>query len=582
MAGNENRTSPLVSVSIGPVKTSPSGKLRSPLQGIHVRPATPTVRSVSSASTRSVRTPDSGRRSAPSLLGEARQAADRVGEVQPAGPEDEVLVGGQRHVGVLRERLARDRRSRTSAAPRRPSAACTAPSAAPALPCAAATLAGSITGQLAGVPGGVHRDPQRRSPPSPASRSAATSSAAPRLASDRNASLRALGDHPHSRRCAPISSAPRRRAPPPAARPAPAPRSAPAARPDPSEYSHDHSASRSTRGSLTGTARRARSARRRRRPRRRSAGRRPCPSAGPSGWCRRPPGTPCPSATWHGAADLLVEGDVARGAAGSRRSCRRPPRPGSASPSSMSSIPSQELAAAAGLVARPRVRPRTTAARRRTRARCRCASKLKLMCPRVGLVSGAGVDLAVGEVLAAVGVEPRAAGRRRPPGRCPRPRSAAPRTRASRSATSAWRADCSRQNAIGSGSSRWPAPNTNSSKSRRATCPRPGRPRGGRQAPPRTSGSRRPPRARRSGRTARGIERRPQRLAVGRHRAQVAGVRVGPDRERLVGHLDLEPVELRDGGQLLVGAHSSRIAASTAGEPSAAASDGRRAGSARG
>ena len=107
MAGNENRTSPVVSVSIGPVKTSPSGKLRSPLQGTHVRPATPTVRSVSSASTRSVRTPDRRSAMARSFSAKSTPGRHRVGEVQPAGPVDEVLVGGQRHVGVLRERLAR-------------------------------------------------------------------------------------------------------------------------------------------------------------------------------------------------------------------------------------------------------------------------------------------------------------------------------------------------------------------------------------------------------------------------------------------------------------------------------------------
>ena len=58
-AGKLNRTSPFVAVSTGPVKTSPSGKLRSPLAAIQVRPSTPTVRSVPSESTRSSRTCES-------------------------------------------------------------------------------------------------------------------------------------------------------------------------------------------------------------------------------------------------------------------------------------------------------------------------------------------------------------------------------------------------------------------------------------------------------------------------------------------------------------------------------------------
>ena len=51
------RTRPLALSSSGPVKTSPLGMLRLPSELTHVRPATPSVRSVPSASRRSSRAP---------------------------------------------------------------------------------------------------------------------------------------------------------------------------------------------------------------------------------------------------------------------------------------------------------------------------------------------------------------------------------------------------------------------------------------------------------------------------------------------------------------------------------------------
>ena len=54
VAGYVKRTTPSTSVSTGPVKISPSGKFSLPSQGIQVLPATPSVRSVPSLTTRIV------------------------------------------------------------------------------------------------------------------------------------------------------------------------------------------------------------------------------------------------------------------------------------------------------------------------------------------------------------------------------------------------------------------------------------------------------------------------------------------------------------------------------------------------
>ena len=104
------RTRPLALRSCGPVKTSPLGMLRLPSELTHVRPATPSVRSVPSASRRSSR---ASRRRAISRSWKARRpphGRHRVGLVEEQRAAHEGREVLERHARLLGERLGRPQR----------------------------------------------------------------------------------------------------------------------------------------------------------------------------------------------------------------------------------------------------------------------------------------------------------------------------------------------------------------------------------------------------------------------------------------------------------------------------------------
>ena len=102
---------PLAESSTGPVKTSPSGKFFVPSALIQVRPATLSVRSVPGRDDPQLALAAQQIDEALLALPDGAPGGDRVGFVQLAGGVDEVLVLGQRHLGVLGVRLGREERA---------------------------------------------------------------------------------------------------------------------------------------------------------------------------------------------------------------------------------------------------------------------------------------------------------------------------------------------------------------------------------------------------------------------------------------------------------------------------------------
>ena len=359
IAGYENRTSPRVTDSSGPVNTSPSGKLRSPSAGIHVRPATPTVMSVSSATTRSSRTPSSlsvtwcslAENSFQALTGSARCShperntkssycdSDMPASCANASHGYAVTHQVRSPLGRALHVALHHRAVRLLAQPQ---------------------LRRVDPRQLAGVVRGVHGDPgvdhvhllqgerrkvrqlllarlrqervldAGRDDPRPGMR-ADGQDLLDQLGHQRLGQRRRLDQHELARLQV--------------------------------ERVADHDlgqpldAGIGHRNFPSWTA-----ARRRRTPRRRCAGRGPCPSAAWTGWCRRPAGTPAPGRRGR-CRRSSRRTRCCRWRSGSRRSARTRPRPASA-------IPRPDRASRAGSRRPDRPprgrppRPRTTAVRR--------------------------------------------------------------------------------------------------------------------------------------------------------------------------------------------------------------------------